>query len=60
MSREKINLEFFSSGASEVAIYLIVKKDEAVKAIKALHWEYFISDRDPGIVCQTVQSPSFK
>ncbi|MBC7364483.1 MAG: aspartate kinase [Candidatus Aminicenantes bacterium] len=46
MSREKINLEFFSSGASEVAIYLIVKKDEAVKAVKALHREYFTSTRE--------------
>ena len=43
MAREKINLEFFSSGASEVAIYLVVKKEAADRAIKALHQEYFAS-----------------
>jgi len=41
LAREKINLEFFSSGASEVAIYLMVKNAEALLAIQALHQAYF-------------------
>lgn len=43
LGREKINLEFFSSGASEVAIYLIVKKESALRAIQVLHQEFFES-----------------
>lgn len=41
LAREGINLEFFSSGASEVAIYLLVKKDDGQRAIQTLHREYF-------------------
>jgi len=41
LSREGINLEFFSSGASDVAIYLIVKKADSRRAVQALHREYF-------------------
>jgi aspartate kinase len=41
LAREGINLEFFSSGASDVAIYLIVKKDDSCRAVQALHGEYF-------------------
>lgn len=41
LARKKINLEFFSSGASEVAIYLILKNKDALETIRALHQEYF-------------------
>ncbi|HEK85462.1 MAG TPA: aspartate kinase [Candidatus Aminicenantes bacterium] len=45
LAREKINLEFFSSGASEVAIYLIVKNQDALKSIQILHRAYFEVER---------------
>lgn len=41
LAREKINLEFFSGGASEVALYLLVKNEDALKAVQALHRDYF-------------------
>lgn len=36
-----VNVEFFSTGASETAIYLLVKSVEARRAIKILHQAFF-------------------
>jgi aspartate kinase len=40
ISQEKVNVEMASAGASEVAIYIIVPKDELKEVINALHKEF--------------------
>ncbi len=40
ISHEKVNVEMASAGASEVAIYIIVPKDELKEVINALHKEF--------------------
>lgn len=40
ISQEKVNVEMASAGASEVAIYIIVPKDELNEVINALHKEF--------------------
>lgn len=41
VSKERINIEMASAGASEVAIYLIISSDDVTDAIKAIHKEFF-------------------
>ncbi len=41
----EINLEFFSSGASDVAIYLVIKQKDVSTALRALHAEYFGAEK---------------
>jgi len=41
VAEEKVNIEMISSGASEVASYFIVKKDDVKKTIHAIHREFF-------------------
>jgi aspartate kinase len=41
VSRENINIEMISTGASEVASYFIVHKDDAENVVKAVHREFF-------------------
>jgi len=41
VSKEKVNVEMSSAGASEVAIYIIVPKDEMNEVINAIHKEFF-------------------
>jgi aspartate kinase len=41
VSDEKINVEMASAGASEVAIYIIVPKDELSDTVNAIHEEFF-------------------
>jgi aspartate kinase len=41
VSRENINVEMISIGASEVAAYLMVHRDLAGKAVNAIHREFF-------------------
>ena len=40
VSHEKVNVEMASGGASEVAIYIIVPKEELRDVINALHKEF--------------------
>lgn len=40
ISQEKVNVEMASAGASEVAIYIIVQKEELHDVINALHKEF--------------------
>ncbi|MFA5012647.1 MAG: aspartate kinase [Ignavibacteria bacterium] len=40
VSHEKVNVEMASGGASEVAIYIIVPKEELYEVINALHKEF--------------------
>jgi len=40
LARKGINLELFSSGGSEVALYLVVKKQDAGRALHLLHEKY--------------------
>lgn len=41
VSRADVNVEMISTGASEVAAYFIVDRDDADTAIRALHREFF-------------------
>jgi aspartate kinase len=41
ISKERINIEMASAGASEVAIYLIMSADDVEDAIRAIHKEFF-------------------
>jgi aspartate kinase len=41
VSRERINIEMASAGASEVAIYLIISSDDVKDAVEAIHKEFF-------------------
>lgn len=41
VSRESINVELISTGASEVAAYLIVERPSTGKAVRAIHREFF-------------------
>lgn len=41
VSREQINIEMISAGASEVATYFIVKKNDVKRAVRAIHGEFF-------------------
>ncbi len=41
VSRADVNVEMISTGASEVAAYFIVDKDDADRAIRSLHKEFF-------------------
>jgi aspartate kinase len=41
VSRADVNIEMISTGASEVASYFIVDRDDADRAIRALHREFF-------------------
>ncbi|MCE1165950.1 MAG: aspartate kinase [Bacteroidetes bacterium] len=41
VSKEKVNVEMASAGASEVAIYIIVPKDELNEVVNAIHEEFF-------------------
>lgn len=41
VSRENINVEMTSIGASEVAVYIMVHRDLAKKAVNAIHREFF-------------------
>lgn len=40
VSRERINIEMASAGASEVAIYLIIASDDVKDAVSAIHKEF--------------------
>ncbi len=41
VSDQKVNVEMASAGASEVAIYIIVPKDELSEVVNAIHKEFF-------------------
>ena len=41
VARERINIEMISSGASEVAYYFIVQKDDLERTVRAVHREFF-------------------
>lgn len=41
VSRVKINIEMISAGASEVAVYFMIHKDDVDKAVTAIHDEFF-------------------
>jgi len=44
VSKEHINIEMISAGASEVTIYFIVKLKDRDRALKAIHREFFGGD----------------
>ena len=41
VSAEGINVEMISAGASEVAYYFIVRQEEVLRAVRAIHREFF-------------------
>ncbi len=41
LSNEGVNMEFFSSGASDAAIYMLIKRSDSERAIRSLHRDYF-------------------
>lgn len=41
VSKNRINIEMASAGASEVAIYLIIASDDVQDAVKVIHKEFF-------------------
>ena len=41
LGREGVNVQMMSQGASKTNISLIVSEEEAKKAVKALHAEFF-------------------
>ncbi|MCP5104874.1 MAG: aspartate kinase [bacterium] len=43
VSEHDINIKMISAGASPVAIYFIIDKEEKIKAVRAIHEEFFAS-----------------
>ncbi len=41
LASARINVEFFSTGASETAIYLLLKKNDTGRAVRLLHQAFF-------------------
>ncbi len=52
LSAAGVNMEFFSSGASDAAIYMLIKRDGAEKAMDSLHRDYFGSAKGPDTDCR--------
>jgi bifunctional aspartokinase / homoserine dehydrogenase 1 len=48
VSRENINVDIISAGASPVAVYFIVEKDLANRAVGAIHSEFFSTKKEVG------------
>ncbi len=44
VAREKINVRLTSFGASKVAVYFLVNRDDRNLALKAIHNEFFLND----------------
>jgi len=49
LSRERINVQMISQGASKVNISMICESDEAERVVRVLHESYFGKDGKGGL-----------